>query len=84
VPLESSQFVTNIFFSKFINGNQPSCRQWSGTWIAVIGTVVICVFGPNDARCFSIETLESFWFNPVWIAYVIATFAASAVGGRAY
>mmetsp|Transcript_38437 Transcript_38437/g.101353 ORF Transcript_38437/g.101353 Transcript_38437/m.101353 type:complete len:520 (+) Transcript_38437:90-1649(+) len=84
VPLESSQFVTNVLFSKFVNKGKVSAMQWAGTWIAVLGTVTTCAFGPNDARCFSLEQLESFWFNPLWLLYVVLTFSGSAFGWLVY
>jgi len=84
VPLESSQFVTNIFFSKVVNKAVITRRQWAGTIIAVLGTVLTCVFGPNDARCFTIEKLKGFWVNPAWIAYILISFGASGAGWLAY
>ena len=84
VPLESTQFVTNIIFSKVVHKADTTWRQWMGTWIAVAGTVLTCVFGPNDARCFTLGTLEGFWTSPVWIAYVIGTVSASALSWVAY
>ena len=84
VPLESSQFVTNVFFSKFINETHVSGRQWLGTWLAVLGTVFTCVFGPNDDRCFNIDMMISFWTAPGWIIYVIFTFSLSGLGWLMY
>lgn len=84
VPLESSQFVTNVLFSKFVLTKEPTSREWAGTFIAMLGTITICIFGPNDARCFTLEKLESFWGNPVWITWVVLTFAAAAVGWTFY
>ena len=84
VPLESSQFATNIIFAKFINKLDVPIRQWIGTFIAIAGTVLACIFGPNDDRCFTLRELESFWFNPAWILYVVGTFTASAVGWTVY
>jgi len=84
VPLESSQFVTNVLFSKFVNSQEVSCRQWCGTYIAVLGTVLTCVFGPNDSRCFSLEILESFWFSVPWLLYLLFSFCASGLGWVLY
>ena len=61
VPLESSQFVTNIFFSQFILRIKVTPRQWLGTFLAVFGTVLTCVFGPNDSRCFTLGQLQNFY-----------------------
>ena len=84
VPLESSQFVTNVLFSKFINKCEVTRQQWLGTMLAVLGTVLTCVFGPNDDRCFTMDTMISFWTAPAWIAYLLATFALSGLGWFAY
>jgi len=84
VPLESSQFVTNILFSKLINKAGTTWRQWLGTWIAVFGTVLTCVFGPNDARCFTLGQLETFWSQAEWIGFLIGSAVLSALGWLAY
>jgi len=84
VPLESSQFFTNVLFSKYVNGQHVTNRQWLGTAIAVLGTTITCIFGPNEARCFTLPMLESFWANPVWIIYAVLMSAASAFGWYAY
>tara|TARA_B110001452_G_scaffold262925_2_gene263617 strand:- start:627 stop:2096 length:1470 start_codon:yes stop_codon:yes gene_type:complete len=84
VPLESSQFVTNVFFSKFVNKAVVTRRQWLGTSLAVLGTVFTCVFGPNDARCFTVADMEAFWRQPAWLAYLFVTFAAATAGWAIY
>lgn len=84
VPLESSQFVTNIFFSLFVLKKHITLRQWAGTSLAVVGTVLTCVFGPNDDRCFTIGEMAAFWVNPLWLAYLTLSFAAAAAGWAAY
>jgi len=80
VPLESSQFVTNILFSKFVNKVAVTSRQMLGTTLAVVGTTLICAFGPNDQRCFTIDDFRLFWQSPLWIGWVVGTFALSAIG----
>jgi len=84
VPLESSQFVTNIFYSRFVNRVRVTARQWAGTVLAVVGTTLSCLFGPNQQQCFDIGDFERFWSNPVWVIYVIVTFSLSAMGWVVY
>ena len=84
VPLESSQFVTNIFFSKLILKKSITLRQWLGTTMAVAGTVLTCYFGPNDERCFTMEQMQSFYLNAAWIVYLVASFSAAGVGWLFY
>jgi len=84
VPLESSQFVTNVLFSKFYLKKFITPRQYTGTALAVLGTVFTCIFGPNDDRCFTMSQLKGFYDNPVWIVYCVLTFAASALGWMYY
>lgn len=84
VPLESSQFVTNIFFSKLYLKKEITQKQWTGTSLAVLGTVFTCVFGPNDDRCFNLPQLKGFYANPIWVLYCLATFSAAAFGWVTY
>lgn len=77
VPLESSQFVTNVLFSKFYLKKFITPRQYTGTALAVLGTVFTCIFGPNDDRCFTMSQLKGFYDNPV------RAIAGTAASGRA-
>ena len=84
VPLESSQFVTNLIFSRLVNDVAITGRQVFGTSLAIFGTVLICMFGPNDQRCFTYHEFQSFWLNPTWLVWVAVTFASSAIGWLYY
>jgi len=84
VPLESSQFVTNILFAKLVHKAQTSIRQWLGTALALLGTATLCVFGPNNEQCFVLDDFKAFWRSPVWLSYVAVTFSMSGVGWLVY
>jgi len=84
VPLESSQFVTNVLFSKLVLKKEITLRQWCGTSLSVFGTVLACVYGPNDARCFTMTQLTSFWTSTSWIVYLILSLSAAAAGWTTY
>ena len=84
VPLESSQFVTNLIFSRCVNSVAITCRQVVGTLLAVIGTAMICIFGPNDQQCYSVDDFRGFWLEWTWLTYVVASILASLVGWLLY
>ena len=61
VPLEAVQLVVNVVFNKVVNNAPVSCRMVLGVALAVTGTTLAVVFGPNDERCFTISEMEDFW-----------------------
>ena len=79
VPLESIQFIVNIMFGKFVRKKVISMKMYFGTFVLISGITIIVVFGPKEGGCFTLSTLRQLWFNGVWIAYFIATFAVAAV-----
>mmetsp|Transcript_25883 Transcript_25883/g.46814 ORF Transcript_25883/g.46814 Transcript_25883/m.46814 type:complete len:365 (-) Transcript_25883:53-1147(-) len=73
VPLEAVQFVTNVIFNRYVNQTPVTLRMSIGVTLAVLGTVIAVVFGPNDNRCFTIHDMQQFWTKPAWWAYLIIT-----------
>ena len=61
VPLEAVQLVVNVVFNKVVNNAPVSCRMVTGVALAVTGTTLAVIFGPNDERCFTISEMEGFW-----------------------
>ena len=74
-PLESIQFVTNIFYNKFVNKKMISWAMQGGTWLTVLGTVFTVIFGPVGVPCHSVRTLENYWSKPTWLVYLIISLA---------
>ena len=60
-PLESIQFVTNVFYNKFVNRVHITRRMYFGVGLACVGTVFTVVFGASSDGCHSISQLEGFW-----------------------
>ena len=79
VPLESIQFIVNILFGKFVRKKVISMKMYFGTFVLIGGITIIVVFGPKEGGCFTLSTLRQLWFNGVWMAYFIATFAVAAI-----
>jgi len=75
VPLEAVQLVVNVAFNKFVNNAPVSCRMLAGVALAVVGTALAVLFGPNDERCFTLSEMEGFWARPLWWIYLVATTA---------
>ena len=70
-PLESIQFVTNIFWNKFVNDAVVSRRMVSGVGLAVAGTGLSVAFGASSSGCHTLEELAALWSdNGIWWAYL--------------
>jgi len=78
VPLEAVQFVTNVIFNKYVCHTPISTRMGCGVLLAIMGVVLVVVFGPSDARCFELETMSHFWLETIWWVYLFSTLALAA------
>ena len=71
-PLESIQFVTNIFYNRFVNRVRITRDMYIGVTITVVGTILTVVFGPEGgSSCHSIATLEGYWRSWLWWAWMV-------------
>ena len=71
-PLESIQFVTNIFYNRFVNRVRITRDMYLGVTITVVGTILTVVFGPEGgSSCHSIATLEGYWRSWLWWAWMV-------------
>ena len=70
-PLESLQFVANLFFAKFVNKKTLTWRMLIGTAMILVGTVITVIFGPIDGTLIvSLDSLVAYWDAPGWLAYL--------------
>ena len=79
VPIEAIQFVVNVIFNKYVNKKPISCRMVIGVCLTCLGTVSCVVFGPSDARCFTVDDLAAFWTRPLWWIYLVLTTGVAIV-----
>ncbi|KAL1511001.1 hypothetical protein AB1Y20_005826 [Prymnesium parvum] len=77
VPLEAVQLIVNVIFNKLVNNAPVSIRMIIGVVLAVLGTCLTVIFGPNDERCFTVAEMEGFWSQPAWWFYLVGTFSFS-------
>ena len=69
-PLEAIQFVTNIFFSKFMLKKEITPRMYAGTALICVGTVSTVVFCSKAALCARPRDLMNFYGNPAYQAFL--------------
>lgn len=69
-PLEAIQFVTNIFFSKFMLKKRITNMMYAGTCLIVLGTVSAVIFCSKAALCATPHTLKTFYLNPAYQAFL--------------
>ena len=78
-PLESIQFVTNIFYNRFVNKAVVSTRMAAGVGLAAMGTTLTVVFGAPGNGCHTVDQLESFWVRWTWPVYVAFSLTVAVV-----
>lgn len=76
VPIESLQFVSNVFYNRIVNQLRVSRRMYLGVLLAVVGTVLTVVFGA-PGRCHSLEQMEVYWTNAGWWAFLAFSMPAA-------
>jgi len=70
--LEAIQFVTNLFFGKWLLGKVITQKMKLGTALTVTGTVLAVVFSSKEsAEVHTIDDLVNLWSNRFWIAYIV-------------
>ena len=67
-----------VVFNKVFNNAPVSLRMLSGVALAITGTTLAVVFGPNDERCFSVPDMQKFWYRPAWYVYLAFSLALAA------
>lgn len=71
-PIESIQFVTNVFLGKLLLGRHITKRMYLGTCLTVLGTLLAVVFCSKEStERISIQDLIDLWNNYLWITYLV-------------
>jgi hypothetical protein len=78
-PLESIQFVTNIFYHKLVNQAEITREMYGGVALTCAGTSLIVVFGASGGSvCHSLQTLEGYWSEWLWLLWLIVSLGVAA------
>ena len=78
-PLESIQFVTNIFYNRFVNGVTITGGMHAGVSLTVVGTLLTVIFGADGGGgCNSVATLESYWTAWPWWLWLGVSLSSAA------
>ena len=78
-PLESIQFVTNVFYNRFINHLVASRGMLAGVALAVLGSALSVTFGAQTAGCRTLGELSSFWLGGMWWSYLVGSIAVALI-----
>lgn len=72
--LESTQFVSNVLFVRFVHKENVSTRTLIGTILIVVGNVVVVYFGPKSFRTFtSDDMIDLYLTNQAYWGYLAIT-----------
>lgn len=70
--LESIQFVTNLFFNKYLLDQEITHKMMLGTAFTVCGTVMAVMFSSKkSAEMNVVDDLIQLWNNIYWICYIV-------------
>ena len=69
--LGSIQFVTNLFFAKFINKETITKKAMIATVIIIIGNIIIVLFGSKKTQNYDFEELKDLLFAKPFVIYII-------------
>jgi len=71
-PIESIQFVTNVFLGKLLLGRFITKRMYIGTCLTVFGTLLAILFCAKEStERIDIQDLIDLWNNYLWICYLV-------------
>lgn len=77
-PLESLQFVTNVFYNRIVNKAHITLKMAGAVALASVGIVLIVVFGASSGGCRGIPQLVAFWTRWLWWLYLMLTAGIAA------
>eukprot|EP00756_Hemistasia_phaeocysticola_P008380 Hpha_TRINITY_DN14605_c0_g1::TRINITY_DN14605_c0_g1_i1::g.48557::m.48557 len=74
------QFVTNVIFARYINGEQATNLQLVGTAFVVCGTVLTVLFGVHTSEDYDTDDLKELYRKPVYLSYLAVQLILCAAG----
>ncbi|KAL1525925.1 hypothetical protein AB1Y20_020751 [Prymnesium parvum] len=78
-PLESFQFVSNLFFNHYVNKKVITRRMITGVSMVIVGCGTAVGLGPNEVYEFTLMKLVDFWTEPAWCGYLVGIMLLAAV-----
>jgi len=78
-PLESFQFVANLFFNHYVNKAVITRQMIKGVSLVVLGCGMAVGMGPNKVYEFTLPMLVDFWTEPAWCGYLVGIMILAAV-----
>eukprot|EP01062_Namystynia_karyoxenos_P047524 TRINITY_DN3589_c0_g1_i2.p1 TRINITY_DN3589_c0_g1~~TRINITY_DN3589_c0_g1_i2.p1 ORF type:complete len:732 (+),score=208.43 TRINITY_DN3589_c0_g1_i2:79-2196(+) len=63
------QFVSNVVFARYINGEKATWLQIGGTMCIVAGTVLTVLFGVHSSKTYDSDDLMHLYEKPVYLVY---------------
>lgn len=75
----ASQMVTNMIVFGFLTGLETFTKDMRvGTWVVVVGTVLIVVNGPQTQEDQDVNELMSHWYSILWSAVLLGGMAITS------
>jgi len=83
--LESIQFVSNLFFAKYVHNSVVSMRMIIATLSIVGGNIMVVIFSNHDAVLFtSNQMMHLYATNTIYQGYLVAAFIAFVITTYTY
>ncbi|KAH8740840.1 hypothetical protein FG386_003079 [Cryptosporidium ryanae] len=68
-PFSGLHIFWSIIFSRYLLNEETKNRHYKGTFIVILGLLLIVMFGVKDVPAYTIYELEKLYVNPVFIVY---------------
>lgn len=59
--MEGTQFISNVFWVKFVHKLPVTCMMWLSTLLIVLGTVCVVAFGNRNSEGFTSRRMLELW-----------------------
>lgn len=80
----SIQFVTNVIFSRLILGEPATKTTLTGTFIIVVGDIIVAFASPKQSDRFDAVQLKDRYMDTTYLSYVGLLMACTAIAQHVY
>eukprot|EP00218_Dolichomastix_sp_CCMP3274_P009343 CAMPEP_0170146328 /NCGR_PEP_ID=MMETSP0033_2-20121228/29618_1 /TAXON_ID=195969 /ORGANISM="Dolichomastix tenuilepis, Strain CCMP3274" /LENGTH=300 /DNA_ID=CAMNT_0010383043 /DNA_START=94 /DNA_END=992 /DNA_ORIENTATION=+ len=75
--LGSVQFVANCIFATTVNGETLTNRVKFGTFLIILGNIMLVFFGVQTSETYTAEEMKAFYRKPVYLIFLGGTLCVS-------
>ncbi|KAH7649205.1 hypothetical protein FG379_001562 [Cryptosporidium bovis] len=70
-PFSGLHIFWSIIFSRYLLNEETKNRHYKGTFVVILGLLLVVIFGVKDVPAYTIYELERLYMNPIFVMYCL-------------